>query len=60
MIYISINLPPEQQIRVHIVQPARCEGDSFPHGAKKTPLLSQRGCFVTRLDGTHAIVMAHS
>ena len=37
--YISINLPPELQLRMLIVQPMRCEGESFPHVAHHAPLI---------------------
>jgi len=54
ILYISINIPPEQQLSVPINQFSICEGENFPHGAHHTSLLSQRGFCVTRLDGHHA------
>ena len=58
ILYISINIPLEQQLRVPIIQHLRCDGESFPHGAHHAPLLSQRFCCVTMLDGHHAIAVA--
>ena len=58
IIYISINIPAEQQLRVPIIQPSGCDGDSFPHEAHHTPLHSQRGCCVTRFNECHAIALA--
>ena len=54
----SINVPPEQYLRVPIFQPSRCEGESFPHWAHRAPLLSQRTCGVTRLNGHHTIAIS--
>ena len=57
IIYISINIPSVQELRVPIVQHSRCEGKSIPHAAQITPQLSQRGYCVTRLNGHHAIAL---
>ena len=43
-----------------MVQPSRCEGESFPHGAHHTPLISQSGCCVTRLNGQNVIAVGPS
>ena len=60
ILYISIYIPPEQKLRVPIVKLLRVETESFQHGAKYAPLLSQRGCCVTRIDWHQAIDMETS
>ena len=60
MLYISINIPLEQQLRVLTVHASRCVGENIQHGAHHDPHLSQRGCCVTRLDGHNAIAVAAS
>ena len=42
-----------------IVQSSRCEGDSFPHAAPQTSLISQSDSLATRLDGHQDIAMAN-
>lgn len=44
ILYIHINIPPEQKLRLPIVQTLGCECDSIPHEGHHNPLLSQRAC----------------
>ena len=58
ILYISINIPPEQQLRVPIIQPLMYEGERFSHATPNTPLLSQSVSWFTSLIGSHAFAMA--
>ena len=55
ILYISINIT-----QGPIDQSSKCEGEIFPHGAHRDPLISQRGCCVTRLDVCYAITIKTS
>ena len=50
IIYININIPTKQELRLPIVQCSLCEGVRLPLVAQNEALLSQRGCLVTRLN----------
>ena len=60
LLYLSIHIPLEQHLRVPIAQHSWCEDETFPHAVHHTPLFSQRGCFVTRLEECNIIAMETS
>ena len=56
--YISINIPPDPQLRVPFIPRQIFEGKSFLNVLKHTALLTQGIYCATRLNGSHGISMA--
>ena len=56
-LYIIINKPPEQWLRLPITQHLSSEGENFLNRAHLALFLTQRSCYVIMLNGHHAIAL---
>ena len=57
MLYISINLPPEKQLRLIVIQHLRWEWKSLSRASTKAPLIWHNGSWATKLNVHNATAL---